>query len=743
METKIKGTIVRITPAIIRDLEPTFSCSKGRRFSYQPIAPLQLGFKDVSLNDLILAIKNTPIKTEHNLIEIKAFIHAFKSLKNKGYENNSPLNKQNFLARLITRIKHFFSNIKRNKIFKELVKKTLQAKQLMQINIKNHNRPQFIVPDAEPKESIGPIVPFNFCQLPEDMQCVLLSHLDSKSFLSFYRTSNKSRALIEKRLAKELRKSKFIEQAFLAYQKVFSLISLIPNPKEFETLTYQFATSYPKELLQKFKKAFVEINDPKNMFVDMSTIVKASKALSSKYPKTLIKMLEQTINIQQGFDYLLDCIKIIATIDPKKAFSFSDLIKFSDVKEVIIAGMEGNLDQLFESVNALEDEHLKTWGFERILCNKKMSREYTHLIQKVLDACQAFSPRNLLYIKQMASIAYTQLGHFEKSMELVKETGFYHWLHRLDSFRGKMVIRNCIDGQKDLLEADKFLQEILLFIQKKQNEQLKDKHEWVYDDILIQIAHAYVKTDPEKTKLILEKLDLDQLMPYAFEDLAKVYISIDIEKAKELSKRVDPGTRKNELLMEIAKFYVGKDPAQVKAIFDEMDLTIEDAQLTKLSKACLSIDIEKANEIAHRLGIVYLQVNALLEISDFLKKDNLQASNVIAENALNLSLVHCTIQQQTYTKLKIACQKAEINLNSAKQFLEDALNIDPKVLLIEAAIGNSPLLNSEDFELLVSTYALLYPDKIEALVKSKDFEWEAYFDHTLRARVLFNIAQAI
>ena len=101
--------INELTPKNIKDLIPTFSLFKGRRFSYH--FKRRHGFKpsvkEISLNELILAFKNSP-KLEKNRNEIMEFIKAFKILSHKGYRPHEKIHQANFLIQVITRIKHFF-----------------------------------------------------------------------------------------------------------------------------------------------------------------------------------------------------------------------------------------------------------------------------------------------------------------------------------------------------------------------------------------------------------------------------------------------------------------------------------------------------------------------------------------------------------------------------------------------------------------------------------------------------------
>ncbi len=122
MKVVINKNLVDVTPSDIKTLNPTFSLLHGRRFSGKTSDGSEL--KNVSLNNLILAVKNAAINSERpkqNANEVKDFIKVFEDLKNKGYETpDCQINKEGLLTRIATKIKHFFSKAQRNSLLKEL-----------------------------------------------------------------------------------------------------------------------------------------------------------------------------------------------------------------------------------------------------------------------------------------------------------------------------------------------------------------------------------------------------------------------------------------------------------------------------------------------------------------------------------------------------------------------------------------------------------------------------------------------
>lgn len=118
MRIRISNSTVFLTAEDIQKLIPSFTLMQGRRFSYCP--PNKNGFKNVTLNHLISAFKNSVICNTSDLKEVDAFRAALGNLSNKGYRKHEQINNENFLIRIITKIKHLFSRYNREKILKEL-----------------------------------------------------------------------------------------------------------------------------------------------------------------------------------------------------------------------------------------------------------------------------------------------------------------------------------------------------------------------------------------------------------------------------------------------------------------------------------------------------------------------------------------------------------------------------------------------------------------------------------------------
>ena len=141
---------VNLTPSDINNLMPTYSLCKGRRFSFQ--SQDGTSFKNISLNNLILVIKNAAVKKpEENISEINNFVEIFKNVKDKGYKTlDDQINQENFLTRIITKIKHFFSKTQRDNLFKELEQVAVRANS--KIIVPENHTSQEIIPAAKKEE---------------------------------------------------------------------------------------------------------------------------------------------------------------------------------------------------------------------------------------------------------------------------------------------------------------------------------------------------------------------------------------------------------------------------------------------------------------------------------------------------------------------------------------------------------------------------------------------------------------
>lgn len=173
MQIIIDKNEFNLTPSIVKSLTPSFTLLNGRRFCLQ--AKSGKVFKNISLNSLILAIKNEVFKSKRDKNEIRDFFKAFKAIKDKGYEiPDGQINKENFIIRVITKLKHFFSRSVRAKFLKEL-KVKINASE-------NKNSPQVIItPETKKKyQKIIPSLGLNegINSLPDDIIQYIFLQLD-------------------------------------------------------------------------------------------------------------------------------------------------------------------------------------------------------------------------------------------------------------------------------------------------------------------------------------------------------------------------------------------------------------------------------------------------------------------------------------------------------------------------------------------------------------------------------------
>lgn len=205
MRIMIKEREIDLAPEHVSNLFLTFDLWRGRRFSYRPEGGN--GFKYISLNELISAIKNAPITSQQDIDEIIAFREQFNILKDRGYtEVDSKISHEKFFTQIITKIKHLFAKIIRNKLLDDLdlaIFKAVRASEEFNNSLlegpENFN-------ESEETES-PPLEPFDFKHLPKDIQVEILRKSDFKSLLAFHLTNEESKVLVETFLPKELKKS--------------------------------------------------------------------------------------------------------------------------------------------------------------------------------------------------------------------------------------------------------------------------------------------------------------------------------------------------------------------------------------------------------------------------------------------------------------------------------------------------------------------------------------------------------
>ncbi len=128
MKITINNNKVNLTRADLESLVPKFSFFRGRHFDYKP--QNGSGFRNVALNDLILAVKQAADEAGNSQNDLPDFVQAFKNLDSKGYNPEGQIYKESFLTRTITKIKHFFSQIKRKKLLEEIDQNTLVIKRV-------------------------------------------------------------------------------------------------------------------------------------------------------------------------------------------------------------------------------------------------------------------------------------------------------------------------------------------------------------------------------------------------------------------------------------------------------------------------------------------------------------------------------------------------------------------------------------------------------------------------------------
>lgn len=699
MKIIINKNKIELTPQNIKELTLNFSLLHGRRFSLKPQKGKK-GFKDISFNCLIEAVKKEA-SLEQNKNELKEFFRVFTAFKDRGYsEINAPILKENFLVQIITRIKHFFSGLKRNKLFKEMKiqiaekpqeffrKPILGQKDFPIMNIGEWNEIDKRLDQLRD--------PFNLALLPKDMQLEILRKLDNKSLLSIYRTGKVARNLIRKEMPKELKTAQFEEQAFFQWHRIlFDPIEISDDEKEkhFENLTKKLMTSYSKEIAKAFKNTFLKIKGGQEIdFRVFNLLIKTSQTCALAYPQVFGPLYEYFILNVDNNSLQRKCLIALSSIDPIKAFSFKNILRLKRddphyiqcQKEQLLMSMvkEGalfNPEKVFEIVNSIENEYLKARGFESLICSyPKLGEEAIPFIQKIMDGSQFFSEDNKKYVIREVAIAYAGLGKLEESLEVIQQVKYplYSTLYRM--------IQQC--KSEDTQKIEEFLQEILIYNKKPD-----------IDD------HAS-RMNPEHVIFVA----------------AKVYEQIDLKKARLL--------------------------------LDEIPLPGKDHDKASLAMNYISIDYKKAQEIADKIKDPKEKIKVLLRIAKFLKTKNPEMAKIACENAQNLVRqfmpernISKLAQKQIPVLLKILKVKSEINKNFVDPFLKRHRQINFQILFKEGLVrrrGYESFFSHDKLPLLVNTFALLKEEEVEKTVKESLGIWEFRNRPLLSARLLLSLSDA-
>ena len=593
--------------------------------------------------------------------------------------------------------------------------------------------------------------------LPEDLQFAVLLKLENKSLLSFYRSCKKAQVFIENRLPNFLKKAKLNEQGFLQWKNVFKDIihNLQNDSSAFVEMTKKYSFSYSKEIFTEFKKAFKLLHNYQNVYENVhnakkgiTSLIKASQVFSTSYPKTLVKILEQVIHSNLEGKKIkpntvlvaLECINVIATVDFKKAVEIYNSLEFLDPKtkekfsnqviEAAIegptkrhaeAGLKGNIQQLplFELVDFIANGQLEKSGLLQILnyTGYQFTEEDLSIIQKVLDISESFDDDKFkTSLKREAILAYAKMGQFEKSIKMIDEL---QWASKPEEMTGDdanilfSLIESCRKKAGDPKRVECFLQKIYELInQEKIHKQLLEMKEHSYfDDILVQLAKAYIDVNQQETENILDTINLIHLNEFSRADIAQIYMSIHIQKAIEIAHGIENDTIRNIAFNEIAPIYVRKNPERAPHILDDLNLN-------------------------------YLSSNKkfdlLLEVSFVFKEGNKKIALQILELAFAIAQKLKDPYRQNLNFLKIINHRADINPTEARQFLEKN-NITIKELFFNENIHAS--FKDADFIFLALVYAKLDPNGAEDRIKAQKY-W-VKMNPNNQAKTFMSIADAI
>lgn len=593
MKITINRNQIDLSVEQLEESKVTFSFLNGRRFHIKDKDQTFVG--NLSLNDLIRAVKKEPTQ-EQNFTEVQAFLKLFNRLRHQGYENSEPsIKKENFLIQLLAKIKHFFAEIRRSKLLKELAQTSEQLKK------------------------------------------------DHYSQLAFKKWQD--------RLRRGLNSSE---------ERGIYLL-----PKYFEKIIKELVPRFSNEIILDLKELFSITNrvvsEESINLTGFRDLINVAKEISASHREEVVKLLKEAIDCRvEGLKVLpgelkflevTDCLKALAVIDSESAKKYQELVQFN----LGLCERENNwkkdgwleilsmidLPNFLSSISSLNfDENKGTT--QNLICSMvEAGHRHPEQILSALEKipCEETKTIGLLCLVDLCS----------KSGQEIK--GIHPFIQKL--------INNCKDEQlctfyaiiyAELGETKKALD----VIEKISNKGTKEA-------ALIRMAKIYAKKDIAQAAQILEKINVESLevsSPYEACSLAKIYSLVDVEKALKVCDKITDNGRK---------------------------------------------------------------IRALISVSNVLKKTNLERANLIWQTILDLANQADYSGERYFSLLDVVLQKAEIDPQEAKQYLENKLQCFPEKFtmktLFENLLSPEAILNGSAFLRLIKTYAKLDPEATEEWMK--------------------------
>lgn len=313
-------SIDNLTPGQIEQFKPNITFWRGRRFHIKLEGKC---IRIVKYNELLAAI-NLSLKkqTKLNKTEVKKFVEALESLKNKGYEPVQ-FKKTFILTRIFTRIKHLCSEKERNRLLKVL-----------------HQFHDAIL-DKPP----SPVSFAYFNQLPSEIKKTVLSFLPSPDISSFAQASKACSKEVYELPFPLAKKVKFEQKAFKTWETalfpdVKGNLDLPSNVRKLSSYSYsirQLIESFPDQVSKTLKRLLKEKNTDL-IAATFEAIFKAKQfSFEALLPfiEDLIKSIEdKQINLEpEDIDLFYNFIsKFLAKKDPERALKVAEKIKNTTTK---------------------------------------------------------------------------------------------------------------------------------------------------------------------------------------------------------------------------------------------------------------------------------------------------------------------------------------------------------------------------------------------------------------------------
>lgn len=580
MKIIIDQKTVSLTPNDILNLKPTFTLRHGRRFSLEP--EKQNGFKNVSLNKIILAIKRKLEASTTSNSETLKILKAIKSISNKGY--NAPYNeidKKNCLSRIFTRVKHFFSNIKRKTLLNRLTRKAFsKASQIKTKRIKPTK-----APIDESKNYLK--------QLPKDVSKLILERLDPVSRNNFSKTSMQNLRLVQDYNPNTRLQAQIITEALVAWKLTCQKKNAFEyHSKEFAFTLHVLMKSFPKEVLRSLDKAID--NEDQNLR-NILKILELSTTINAQGKRVLLEKANRKIAKKSTYPQgdLHNLALAFGALDPIRALQIVHQIhkphpdsidwKLRALEE--LAGKFLLLDEelSFDVASKLPDEQ-KINAYENILnsCQFLDKKKAASLIDRVIDLRpMGFDLPGSIRLWSATVKAYILSGNFDQAFTFIQNSHEQlpqDWKHLLlDEYL--RLASHCAKTHPDLLIK---LHNTVLSLDGSERTHQR-------------LAQVYLKCDPEKAQELLgqlndednEELKIDHLIALAQKNKTRDqlgcirYLDQALLLATQIKLRPrDCGFASRDpsdilAFIKIIRCYTFVDPDKAKKLIKEVEAKIE------------------------------------------------------------------------------------------------------------------------------------------------------------------------